>query len=363
MMGTGTSERNTTVKVFDFFSGCGGASCGFDAAGMDVAFALDCDQEAQRTYTANFPDVHFELADIRAVEAEEVQLHVDAARTSPVLFCGCAPCQPFTKQNTTRPDLGDDDRIPLLLRFADFIEACVPDLVFVENVPGLQHFDSTSQPFDDFLSRLGECNYYVDFRSIRLMKYGVPQSRRRLVLVASRHGDIQLPPETHGPETPNEDYETVRDWIGHLPPIAAGEEHPAVRNHRAARLSALNIERIKVTPEGGSHRDWPEALKLDCHKDFSGYSDVYGRMSWDAPASGLTTRCISYSNGRFGHPDQDRAISIREAACLQTFPDEFAFEGALNSMARQIGNAVPVRLAEVVGKHFVSHLKDVGVVS
>ena len=361
MKGTGASERNTTVKVFDFFSGCGGASCGFEAAGMDVVFAVDFDEEAQRTYAANFPDVHFELGDIRSLGAELVLQHVAAAQASPVLFCGCAPCQPFTKQNTSHPDSGDDDRVPLLLRFADFVEACAPDLVFVENVPGLQHFDSTSQPFDGFLKRLEECRYHVDFRSIRLMKYGVPQSRRRLVLVASRHGDIQLPPETHGPETPNEDYETVRDWIGHLPPIAAGEQHPAIRNHRAARLSDLNVERIKATPEGGSHRNWPEALKLACHKDFSGYSDVYGRMSWDAPASGLTTRCTSYSNGRFGHPDQHRAISVREAACLQTFPEGFVFEGSLSGMARQIGNAVPVRLAEVVGRHLLAHLKHTGV--
>ena len=185
------------IKVFDFFSGCGGASCGFQAAGMEVVFALDCDPQAKQTYTANFPDVHFELADIRAVEAEQVQRRVEAAGSSPVLFSGCAPCQPFTKHNTTHPALGDDHRVPLLLRFADLVEACLPDLVFVENVPGLQPFDSSSQPFGSFLKRLAVCRYHVDFGSIRLMKYGVPQSRRRLVLIASRHGEIQLPPETH----------------------------------------------------------------------------------------------------------------------------------------------------------------------
>ena len=357
------AKQTERVKVFDFFSGCGGASRGFQAAGMDVVFALDCDPEAKRTYAANFPDVHFELADIRAVVADQVQSRVEAVGPGPVLFCGCAPCQPFTRQNTTHRDLDNDDRIPLLLRFADFVEMCTPDLVFVENVPGLQHFDSNSQPFDTFLKRLDSCGYDVDFRSIRLMKYGVPQSRRRLVLMGSRHGKIQLPSETHGPETPNEHYETVRDWIAHLPPIQAGEEHPGVPNHRAAQLSALNVKRIQATPEGGGHRDWPDELKLDCHKDFSGYSDVYGRMAWDAPASGLTTRCVSYSNGRFGHPEQHRAISVREAACLQTFPDEFVFEGSLAAMARQIGNAVPVRLAKVIGEHFVAHLRDMGVVS
>ena len=131
-------------------------------------------------------------------------------------------------------------------------------------------------------------------------------------------------------------------------------------NHRAAGLSALNVKRIQATPEGGSHRDWPDTLKLACHKGFEGYTDVYGRMAWDAPASGLTTRCISYSNGRFGHPEQHRAISVREAARLQTFPDEFTFEGTLSAMAKQIGNAVPVRLADVVGRHFIDHLKTTG---
>ena len=357
------AKKAMKIKVFDFFSGCGGASCGFQAAGLDVVFALDCDPAAKRTYALNFPDVHFELADIRAVGIEQVQRRVDAAGSSPTLFSGCAPCQPFTKQNTTHPDLDHDDRVPLLLRFANLVEACLPDLVFVENVPGLQHFDRSSQPFDTFLKRLAVCRYNVAFRSIRLMKYGVPQSRRRLVLVASRHGAIELPPETHGPGAPTQRYETVRDWIAHLPPIGAGEEHPDVTNHRAARLSALNVKRIQATPEGGSHRDWPDTLKLACHKGFDGYTDVYGRMAWDAPASGLTTRCISYSNGRFGHPEQHRAISVREAARLQTFPDEFTFEGTLGAMAKQIGNAVPVRLADVVGRHFIDHLKATGAVA
>ena len=148
----------------------------------------------------------------------------------------------------------------------------------------------------------------------------------------------------------------MRDWIGDLPKIAAGDTHPTIPDHRAAGLSALNLKRIRATPEGGGNRDWSDELRLKCHEDATGYSDVYGRMSWDRPASGLTTRCISYSNGRFGHPEQDRAISVREAACLQTFPMDFQFAGSLSSMARQIGNAVPVRLAEAVGRHVAKHL-------
>ena len=344
------------IRAYDFFSGCGGASSGFQTAGMDIAFALDHDKDARRSFEANFPNAHFELADIRNTSVEAVRRRVESERPARVLFSGCAPCQPFTKQNTKRPMSDRDERVPLLAHFARLVEGCRPDLVFVENVPRLQKLDSDTQPFGEFLSRLDAAGYEADYRTIVLAKYGIPQLRRRLVLIASRHGAIRLPDETHEPER----YATVREWIAHLPPIQAGEEHEEVPNHRAADLSERNLERIKATPEGGGHRDWPEHLKLDCHRDFSGYTDVYGRMLWNAPASGLTTRCTSYSNGRFGHPEQDRAISIREAACLQTFPESFVFEGSMKSMARQIGNAVPVHLAKLVGHRFIEHLKDVG---
>ena len=349
-----------TVRVYDFFAGCGGASCGFQAVGMEIAFALDHDADAKGSFEANFPDAHFELADIRKVSLQAIRRRVEAEGSKPVLFSGCAPCQPFTKQNTTRPLPDRDERVPLLACFARLVEVCRPDLVFVENVPGLQKLDAKSQPFGGFLSRLDGAGYKMDYRPITLAKYGVPQSRRRLVLVGSRHGAIHLPDETHGPGRSCERYTTVRDRISHLPPLRAGAAHRKVANHRAANLSPRNLERIKATPEGGGNRDWPEHLQLQCHKGFSGYSDVYGRMSWDTPASGLTTRCTSYSNGRFGHPEQHRAISVREAACLQTFPEDFVFEGSMASMARQIGNAVPVRLAELIGHRFIEHLKDVG---
>ena len=350
------------VKVFDFFSGCGGASCGFRDAGMDIVFALDWDQDSQLTFQTNFPSVHFELADIRETSPSYIRSLVDAQRPDPVLFCGCAPCQPFTKQNTTRRPDDKDDRLPLLSYFADLVERCEPDIVFVENVPGLQRFDRGSQPFRGFLHRLERAGFGYNYRPVPLKRYGVPQSRSRLVLlaVAERYGEIKLPPETNGPGTANPRYETVRDWIGDLPPIAAGAEHADIPNHRAAKLSAKNLQRVRATPEGGGHADWPNELRLPCHEKTPGYSDVYGRMSWDLPASGLTTRCISYSNGRFGHPEQDRAISVREAATLQTFPRDFLFRGSLSSMAKQIGNAVPVRLTSIVGQHVIQQLMNAG---
>ena len=350
-----------TVRVYDFFSGCGGASCGFRAAGMEISFALDHNADAKASFQANFPDAQFESVDIQDVDADAIRSKMESEHPHPTLFTGCAPCQPFTKQNTQRQEFDQDERVQLLTHFAGLVEACLPDLVFVENVPGLQNLSADSQPFGGFLKRLRTIGYKgMDHRSIRLSKYGIPQSRRRLVLIASRLGAIHLPSATHGPGTLNERFATVHDYIAHLPPIEAGEEHEEVPNHAAAGLSALNLDRIKATVEGGGHRDWPDHLRLECHKDFSGYTDVYGRMSWDAPASGLTTRCISYSNGRFGHPEQDRAISVREAACLQTFPEDYIFKGGLTSMAKQIGNAVPVRLATLVGQQFIEHLRDVG---
>ena len=351
-----------TVKVFDFFAGCGGASRGFQEAGMEVVFALDSDPDARRTFQKNFPSARIEPRDIRKTSEDSVHELVTAERPDPILFCGCAPCQPFSKQNTTLPERDADDRVPLLLEFLRFIQRSKPDIVFVENVPGIQKPSPDTEPFAEFLRGLEDAGYgKPDYDAVPLKRYGVPQGRRRLLLLASRRGPVELPPQTHGPGTASPDYVTVRDCIEDLPAIAAGTEHSEIPNHRAARLSSLNLERIRATTEGGGHGDWPEDLRLACHKKFNGYSDVYGRMSWDRPASGLTTRCISYSNGRFGHPDQDRAISVREAACLQTFPMDFQFTGSLNSMARQIGNAVPVRLAAVVGRHVNRHLAEAAV--
>ena len=352
-----------TVRVFDFFSGCGGTSYGFRQAGMSISLALDCDPDSAKTFRANLPEANFFLRDIRRTRPDTIRELVVKVAPKPVLFCGCAPCQPFTKQKTTQPAPGDDERLKLLPAFADLVRVCLPDIVFVENVPGLHSFDKHGHPFAGLLTTLEDHGYRVAFQFLRLADYGVPQTRRRLILLASRHGAIQLPPRTHGPGTENPDYLTVADAIGDLPPIGAGEEHPDIANHRAAGLSRINLLRIRATPEGGGQSDWPESLRLDCHRRTKGFSDVYGRLSWTKPASALTTRCVSYSNGRFGHPSQDRAISAREAAYLQTFPLSFRFRGGLTSVAKQIGNAVPVRFATIVGEHVNLHLRSVGVLN
>jgi DNA (cytosine-5)-methyltransferase 1 len=340
------------IRVFDFFSGCGGTSAGLRDAGMEVVFALDLDADAAATFQANFPEATFYKRDVTRLRANSISKFVEEDRTRPILFCGCAPCQPFSQQNGSR--IKKDNRIPLLAHFGRFVKYHKPDFVLVENVPGLQTISAEDGPLPGFLKMLKQMKYSVTMDTIDCCDYGVPQKRKRFVLLASKLGNLALPPKSHGPGTTNSTYSTVGEWIMGLPEIAAGESCSSVKNHRAANLSPKNLERIRATPVGGGRQDWPARLRLKCHKEHDGHTDVYGRLRIDLPASALTTRCISLSNGRFGHPTQSRAISVREAAKLQTFDDSFEFSGSLNSMARQIGNAVPVLLAQRLGEAFVS---------
>jgi DNA (cytosine-5)-methyltransferase 1 len=344
------------VGVVDFFSGCGGTSLGFQAAGMHVLLGLDSDVEAARSFEINFPAADVIPEDIRDVTYGRVRRLVKPAEVDHLLFAACAPCQPFSKQR--RDKVEDDERTDLLREFVRFVKKLKPTFVFVENVPGLQEFDPSDGPFRLFLDALDVTGYQWISQVVDSRSYGVPQKRQRLVVLASLLGPIAVPPPTHGPGTAHPEFTTVREWIGNLPALRAGEKHARIRHHEAANLSAVNLERIAATPEGCGRESWPTRLRLKCHDGYTGHSDVYGRMRWDAPASGLTTRCISLSNGRFGHPTQDRAISVREAASLQTFPRKFAFVGPMASMARQIGNAVPPLMAKRFGEEFLRHAQE-----
>lgn len=340
------------MRVFDFFSGCGGTSWGFQAAGMEVVLGLDIDPEASATFRTNFPKAAFIEADIRELPAEVLVPYMRQGR-GPVLFSGCAPCQPFSKQNRLSKII--DPRRSLLAEFGRFVNKWRPDYVFIENVPGLQRVGDDDGPLSLFKSLLDSLKYRYACEVMPASGFGVPQTRERLILLACKHKDIALPTASHGRH--GKPLSTVRDWIGTLPPIVAGETHPVDPDHQAAKLSPINLARIAATREGGGRETWPKKLWLDCHKGHPGHSDVYGRLAWDKPASGLTTRCISYSNGRFGHPTQDRAISVREAACLQTFPRSYKFVGSMISKARQIGNAVPPLMAKRIGKEIMLHHK------
>lgn len=365
------SSKLPPIRVYDFFSGCGGTSAGFRQAGIGHALAIDSCPDAISTFQKNFPGVPIINEHIEAIEPDRIKAYFSESPEIK-LFCGCAPCQPFTKQKTnTKKDISTDERRNLLTYFANIVFACLPELIFVENVPGLQKVAIRhGGPFSSFVNQLKNNGYSVSFGVIAAQDYGAAQVRRRLVLAASRLGEIALPEPTHGPKKSNA-YITVRDVIGKFPPVEHGTEHPDRRkypNHRAAKLSALNLERIRHTGPNG-RQDWPESLLPKCYakkadgKRYEGHSDCYTRLAWDNPAPGLTTRCISYSNGRFGHPEQDRAITLREAARVQGFPNGFVFTGSLNSMARQVGNAVPVPVAKAFGKHFIKHVKSVGFVN
>jgi len=208
-----------------------------------------------------------------------------------------------------------------------------------------------SGPLADFIDELEGLGYEVVWDILHASHYGVPQRRTRFVLLASLiPGRVQLPPPTHGPK--RLPVSIVQEWISGLPPLEAGTVDTNDADHCAMSVSEKNMQRLRATPEGGGRDSWPAELLLDCHSRHKGHSDVYGRLAWDRPASAMTTRCLSYSNGRFGHPSEDRAISVREAACLQTFPRDFRFAGNITSRGRQIGNAVPPVLSRAIGRVF-----------
>ena len=354
-------KSKPNIRVYDFFSGCGGTSLGFKQAGIKHALAIDSNVDAIRTFQKNFPSIPVINELIETIDSQRIEAYYDN-KSEIKLFCGCAPCQPFTKQKTnTNKEASEDNRRGLLAYFSAIVHECLPELVFVENVPGIQKISvEDGGPFSEFVEQLEQDEYNVDYGIIAAKDYGVPQVRRRLVLVASRIGPISILSPTHGPDS-LKSHVTVRDAIYNLPSVEQGTEHSNKRkypNHRAAGLSPLNMKRIRRTGVNG-RKDWPESLLPNCYKKkangnrYNGHSDCYTRLAWDKPAPGLTTRCISYSNGRYGHPEQDRAITVREAARLQGFPDDFVFTGSLNAMARQVGNAVPVQLATSCGKHFM----------
>jgi DNA (cytosine-5)-methyltransferase 1 len=256
-------------------------------------------------------------------------------------------------------DTKADKKWGLLHEFARLVKELKPDIVSMENVPELQRHSV----FDDFLQTLRDEKFHftedAEKRVVFCPDYGLPQHRSRLVLVASRLGPIQLIPPTHRPA----EYRTVSDVLRRLPALEAGNESADDPLHRTSRLSVKNLRRIQHSKPGGTWRDWPRNLVSECHKKKSGesYPGVYGRMEWGKPAPTITTQFFGFGNGRFGHPTQDRAISLREGAILQSFPADYEFvrpgrKYCFKTIGRLIGNAVPVRVGEVVGKTIQQHL-------
>lgn len=343
--------KNCTVV--DIFCGAGGLTHGFVLEGFKVAAGIDSDSSCKYAYEHNngamfIPKKIEELAlnDIRELYPDN---HIK-------ILVGCAPCQPFSPYTKNRPK---GDKWKLLDSFADLIEAIQPDVVSMENVRDLKSFKD-GQVYEAFVTRLKKTHTVTSY-VVFCPNYGIPQERTRLVLFASKFGAIPLIPATHTPDK----YKTVEATISQLPPIEAGQAHPDDPLHRARGLSDLNLERIKQSKPGGTWLDWDEDLIAKCHKDEKGssYKSVYGRMRWDKPAPTITTECDGYGNGRFGHPEQNRAISMREAALLQSFPPGYRFcepsaKWAIDTIARHIGNAVPVELGRVIAKSIKEHIEE-----
>jgi DNA (cytosine-5)-methyltransferase 1 len=338
------------MLALDIFCGAGGLTRGLLDAGIKVIAGIDCDARCKRTYEHNNPGVTFILADARQITLEQLRKVTRRKSFKDVLFAGCAPCQQFSQQRkgtTRRRDA------TLLGAFSRLIEATLPGQVLVENVPGIARVKGNST-FRRFLVMLKRKGYQYEYGVLDAKHFGVPQTRRRLILIAMRGVKPTLPKPKYGPGLRR--FVTVRKAISHFPAIPAGGKDSCVPNHMAARITELNLERLRRTPHnGGDRRSWPPNLCLACHdSDYEGHTDVYGRMVWDKPSPTLTGRCHSISNGRYGHPEQDRAISLREAAALQSFPDGYVFYGSSKRIALHIGNAVPVRLAETLGRHILA---------
>lgn len=267
------------------------------------------------------------------------------------MIAGCAPCQPFSSMSNS--DTKSDSKWALLKNFADLVEEVKPDYVTMENVPQLENYEV----FDEFVSRLKSEGYNVEFDRVYAPKYDIAQTRKRLILVAAKDEQVEIPEPVHQEE---ENFPTVEDRIKELPKLEAGGRSDEDPLHWAAGLSKKNIRRIRASEPGGTWEDWPEELILDCHKKDSGktYTDVYGRMEWDKPSPTITTQAYSYGSGRFGHPEQNRAITLREAAILQSFPKDYKFldpedeDPSKTKIGRMIGNAVPVKLGKIIGRSF-----------
>jgi len=348
--GIGVRSR---IACVDLFCGAGGLTHGFVLEGLQVVAGIDCDPSCRFPYETNNKEARFIERDIAKVTIDELEeLFGDADLK---VLAGCAPCQPFSTYAQRYEPGAKDGRWGLLYQFARLAEGTLPDVITMENVPTV----SKHEVFHDFVHTLDRLRYRVWYDVVDSSLYGVPQVRRRMVLLASKHGRISMIPPTH--EKPK----TVRQAIGHLRPIRAGESAPRDRLHVAATLSERNLERIRASKPGGSWRDWPAHLIARCHRAKTGrtYPGVYGRMEWDKPAPTMTTQCYGFGSGRFGHPEQDRAISLREAAILQSFPRDYAFvppdgDVSFKVLGRLIGNAVPVELGRAIARSVVRHLES-----
>jgi len=349
------AENELPVAAVDLFCGVGGLTYGLIKSGIPVRAGVDLDESCKYAYEAN-NDVDFIHKNIRDFTAKDLENLY--GEESIKILVGCAPCQPFSQHTQKNKDRKLDGKWELINYFLELVKEVKPVVISMENVPQIAKQDI----FSEFVEQLEEEGYSVTWNTVFCPDYGIPQNRRRMVLLASKLGEIKLIPPTHS----RENYKTVADTIKGLAPVIAGEEGSQKDPlHRSAALAPINLERIRTSTPGGTWRDWPEKLRSPCHQKKSGktYSSVYSRMEWDSPGPTITTQFFSFGTGRFGHPEQDRALSLREGALFQTFPRKYKFIDktkpfSFKKTGMHIGNAVPVRLGEVIGRSIKKHMKE-----
>jgi DNA (cytosine-5)-methyltransferase 1 len=341
------------IGAVDLFCGIGGLTYGIQQTEIEVIAGIDIDNSCAYAFSRN-NDCVFVNKNVNDVKGRDIKRLLRAYDIK--IIIGCAPCQPFSSHQKDKLNRDKHKDWGLLNQYARIIRESKPHIVSMENVPELMK----ESVFTDFVQTLLELKYKVFYKVIDASDYGVPQRRKRLILLASRLGRIEIIKPTY---IGNKIH--VKDVIGSLPQISAGTACPTDRIHYAPTLSPKNILRIQASLPGGTWRDWPDELVVPCHKKEKGasYTSVYGRMKWDDVSPTVTTQFIGYGTGRFGHPEQDRSISLREGAMLQTFPRDYQFvpeneEVVTKIIAKHIGNAVPPRLGLIIGQSIMNNIQN-----
>jgi DNA (cytosine-5)-methyltransferase 1 len=348
-----------TPTLIDLYAGCGGVTAGFKNQGFQVLAAVEWEHAAAQTYVQNHPKVKMYENDIRDIKPADVMEQLQLQPGELTVLSACAPCQPFSRQNRVNKDGG---RTKLILEVLPFVEVFRPQFILMENVPGLNKGEN-KKILDQLDKALSE-NYGYKVSGpfiVDAVNYGVPQFRKRLIVLCSREDiSLSVPDITHtapkqAKKTGKKKWATVKGAFKGIGKLASGQQSKTDPLHKARKHTKLNLERLKYIPKNGGSRDsLPERLQLACHKnEAAGYKDVYGRMDFRRPANTLTTGCTNFTKGRYAHPTANRAITPREAARLQTFPDEYKFVGGYDQVSVQIGNAVPVLLAEAFAKYLL----------
>jgi DNA (cytosine-5)-methyltransferase 1 len=356
------------LQAVDFFCGAGGVTCGFNKIGIQVLGGIDIDSKFKKTYELNNHAI-FINEDVSNLKPERLsELLPIRLNQDNLIFVGCSPCQYYSnlKSDKTRSEA---NRL-LLDDFKEFVFHYKPGFVFIENVPGLE--TKAGSPLHRFKKELRKAGYVFDQNVLNAKYFNVPQSRRRFVLVATRLVNLSNATKKGTcseklenislPKQMRRKLVTVADAIGNykkFPKVSMGTKDETDFQHSVAKLSDLNLERVQKTPKnGGTRRAWQnnKRLQLECYKNHGGHYDVYGRLFWNKPAPTITTRFTYTSTGRYSHPEQDRALSLREGATLQSFPLNYKFHSTnQGKIATMIGNAVPPKLAEAIGLSIINH--------